>query len=280
MAARRKRAEEHETAGHERWLISYADFITLLFAFFVVMYAVSSVNEGRYRVLSDALSSAFSGIKVEAIAPGALVPITPHGLRHPPAPPPKMTSAQEAHMGDVADRLARALSVLVKDGQVRVSNTVRGVAVEINASVLFAPAQCELQPASLPTLRSIAAVLAGLDDLVQVEGHTDNLPIATSQFPSNWELSSARAGSVVRFFIDHDMAPARLSAAGYSEFRPVASNQTPEGRARNRRVTLIILPADPKGALEPPETAAVAPPVEAAQRISPAPAPAPVRQPS
>ena len=100
------------------------DFITLLFAFFVVMYAVSSVNEGRYRVLSDALSSAFSGIKVEAIAPGALVPITPHGLRHPPAPPPKMTSAQEAHMGDVADRLARALSVLVKDGQVRVSNTV------------------------------------------------------------------------------------------------------------------------------------------------------------
>jgi chemotaxis protein MotB len=247
MARRTRRGgDEHEAAGHERWLISYADFITLLFAFFVVMYAVSSVNEGRYRVLSDSLSSAFSGVKVEAINPGSMVPTTPHVLHRAPLAAPKMTGVQQAHMQDIAERLSKALATLVKDGQVRVTNTVRGVAVEINASVLFAPAQCDLQPQSLPTLRSIAQVLAGLDDLVQVEGHTDNLPIATSQFPSNWELSSARAGSVVRYFIDHDLSPARLSAAGYSEYHPVASNQTAEGRARNRRVTLQILPADPR----------------------------------
>lgn len=250
---RRKSAHEPESAGHERWLISYADFITLLFAFFVVMYAVSSVNEGRYRVLSDALSSAFSGVKVEPISPGSVVPTTPRVLRHIAAPVPKLSGMQQARMQDIADRFSKALNALVKDGQVRVTNTVRGVAVEINASVLFAPGQCDLQPGSVPALRSIAGVLAGFDDLVQVEGHTDNLPIATNQFPSNWELSSARAGSVVRFFIDHEIPPNRLSAAGYSEYRPVASNLTVEGRARNRRVTLIILPSDDRDA-KPPET--------------------------
>jgi chemotaxis protein MotB len=101
-------------------------------------------------------------------------------------------------------------------------------------------------------------VLAGIDDAIQVEGHTDNLPIATSQFPSNWELSSARAGSVVRFFIDHEVAPKRLSAAGYSEFHPVATNETAEGRSRNRRVTLMILPPekDPPDAGESGATSA------------------------
>jgi len=246
VRARRRRHEEPEVATHERWLISYADFITLLFAFFVVMYAVSSVNEGRYRVLSNSLSDAFSGIHTEVISPGTMVPTTPHILRRPESISARLTRTQHARMQDIAERLSKALAILVRDGQIRVTNSVRGVAVEINASVLFAPAQCDLEPASIPILKSISTVLGRFPDLIQVEGHTDDLPISTPQFPSNWELSSARAGSVVRFFVDHDISPTRLSAAGYAQYRPVASNDTSEGRARNRRVTLIILPADPK----------------------------------
>lgn len=243
---RRRRDEEHEGANHERWLISYADFITLLFAFFVVMYAVSSVNEGRYRVLSNALSDAFSGVHTEVISPGAMVPTTPYVLRRPESIAARLTRTEHAQMQDIAHQLSKALAILVRNGQIHVTNSVRGVAVEINASVLFAPAQCDLQPASIPILKTISTVLTRFPDLIQVEGHTDDLPISTAQFPSNWELSSARAGSVVRFFVDHDISPTRLSAAGYAQYRPVASNETSEGRARNRRVTLIILPADPK----------------------------------
>ncbi len=249
---RRRRSEDEEHVNHERWLISYADFITLLFAFFVVMYAISSVNEGRYRVLSNALSTAFgrfrgdpqSSLTVPAL-PGTTVPAvrTPRRADSAPAAPDQK---RVEHMKNIADRLSKVLAPLVSKGEVRVTNGARGVAIEINAAVLFASGQAELQPSSGEVIKSVAAVLAAIDDPVQVEGHTDSIPIATSQFPSNWELSTARAGSVVRFFVEHGVPPQRLSAAGYGEFHPVESNDTPEGRARNRRVTLMILTPDDK----------------------------------
>lgn len=247
MAKKRRRGFE-ERENHERWLVSYADFITLLFAAFAVMYAISSLNEGRYRVLSNALSVAFGRFPATTMSP-AIAPIIGK---------PGANSTATLKIGDksggsdklrretrkmqeIADRVMRALEPLIKNGQVRVSRNGRGVAIEINASVLFAPAQAVLHHQSMEGLKPVAEVLKSIDEIVQIEGHTDDTPISTAQFPSNWELSSARAVSVVHFFINNGIAPQRLIASGYADYRPVTTDPTPEGKARNRRVTLLIL---------------------------------------
>ena len=246
--ARRRHVEEHE--NHERWLVSYADFITLLFAFFVVMYAISTLNEGKYRVLSDALGVAFRNDKVVTAQSNGMAPInrtSPSAL--PPRPgmkvPDPMRREQERKLLDLAAKIKDALAPLVKTGQVRLTQLPRGIAVEINASLLFAPGQATLQPDSIAALEPVAGVRAATPDPIQVEGHTDNLPIASAQFPSNWELASARASSVVRLFVSTGVDPARMTASGYADNRPMESNDTPEGRARNRRVTLMIIAAQP-----------------------------------
>ena len=245
--ARKKHDEEHE--NHERWLVSYADFITLLFAFFVVMYSISQVNEGKYRVLSDALLQAF---KPEGHAPTSIQPPSnqhgantgvPSGLI--PRLPMKrgddpVKRARQQRMQEIARDVLKALEPLVKEGQVRVTESARGIAVEINASVLFKSAQATLEPESIRALTAVAQVLARTDNAIEIEGHTDREPISTAKFPSNWELSGARASSVVRLFIDSGVAPQRLVASGYADTRPVDDNDTLAGRARNRRVTVMI----------------------------------------
>ena len=247
MAIKRRHDDDHET--HERWLVSYADFITLLFAFFVVMYAISTLNEGKYRVLSDALVMAFRHDRVVTPQSTGMAPINrttaalPQPLR--PRVIDPLRKDQERRLLDLASKIKDALAPLVKTGQVRLTQLPRGIAVEINASVLFAAGQANLQPESVAALEAVAHVLGNAGDPVQVEGHTDNLPIASAQFPSNWELASARASSVVRLFVQSGMDAARLSAVGYADNRPVESNDTPEGRARNRRVTLMIIAAPP-----------------------------------
>jgi chemotaxis protein MotB len=255
---RRARTEEHE--NHERWLVSYADFITLLFAFFVVMYSLSSVNEGKYRVLSDSLVAAFRNVNIntqgQRIAAGATtpaaaeVPLLPQ-IRPRPAASPSAARQEERRrevrqkMREMAGAIERVLAPLVKEGKVSVSEGLKGITVEINASVLFPLGEARLQPAAEKALRAVAEVLATTDFPIIVEGHTDPTPIATAQFPSNWELSGARASSVVRLFIDAGVAPQRLTAIGYGEQRPLASNDTPEGRARNRRVSILIEAQNP-----------------------------------
>ena len=246
--ARRRHVEEHE--NHERWLVSYADFITLLFAFFVVMYAISTLNEGKYRVLSDALGVAFRNDKVVTAQSNGMAPINRTTASvMPPRPgmkvPDPLRREQERKLLDLASKIKEALAPMVKTGQVRLTQLPRGIAVEINASVLFAPGQAALQPDSIAALEAVAAVLASATDPVQVEGHTDNLPIASAQFPSNWELASARASSVVRLFVASGVDAGRLSAIGYADNKPMESNDTPDGRARNRRVTLMIIAAQP-----------------------------------
>jgi chemotaxis protein MotB len=240
---RRAKHEEHE--NHERWLVSYADFITLLFAFFVVMYAISTLNEGKYRVLADALLQAFRKDAVVTAQSTGLAPInrttTAAPSRPARAPLDPLRKAKAQKMRELADRITELMKPLVQSGQVRMTYLPHGLAVEINASVLFAPGQAMLQPDSLPALDAVARLLVDLPQEVRVEGHTDNLPIASAVFPSNWELSSARASSVVRLFLTAGVAPARLAAVGYADNKPVDSNDTLEGRARNRRVTLMIL---------------------------------------
>jgi len=240
--ARRIHIEEHE--NHERWLVSYADFITLLFAFFVVMYAISSVNEGKYRVLSNSLESAFR--KPESKSEGATAKLETPPQVIQPIMPIKNAKEEEKKkhlrekMRNMAKEIIEALGPLVKEGKVRVTEGLKGVSVEINASVLFSPGDARLETSATKALRVVAEVLAKADFPVTVEGHTDPTPINTPHFPSNWELSGARAASVVRLFVETGVAPQRLTASGYGEQRPIDSNESVEGRARNRRVTILI----------------------------------------
>ena len=242
--ARRKSHEEHE--NHERWLVSYADFITLLFAFFVVMYAISTLNEGKYRVLADALIVAFRHDPVVTAQTAGMAPMNRTTSSAPPRPSVKppvdpIRKQKGEKMLALAKNISEALKPLVQSGQVRLTQLPHGLAVEINASVLFAPGQAALQPDSVAALEAVAKLLSDAPQQVRVEGHTDNVPIASVQYPSNWELSSARAASVVRLFTATGVDPARLSAVGYADNKPVESNDSVHGRARNRRVTLLIL---------------------------------------
>ncbi|WP_373976387.1 flagellar motor protein MotD [Chitinibacter sp. SCUT-21] len=244
--ARRKRPEEHD--NHERWLVSYADFITLLFAFFVVMYAISSINEGKYKVLSNSLVDAFKQPKqsAELLQPDRqTMPGAPPKLIVIPAPTmmPDAGKYQEQtkKMQSMAGDFRSSLGELIDQGKVKVTQSKRGIAVEISDSILFDTGRAELQPESIDALAAIAERVKNSDNLIQIEGHTDNQPIRAGIFPSNWELSAARAASVVRLFQSVGVAPQRMVAIGYAEYRPIGPNDTLESRARNRRVTLNIL---------------------------------------
>ena len=254
----RRRRQEEESDHHDRWLVSYADFITLLFAFFVVMYAVSSVNEGKYKVLSNSLVNAFKNTTGEI--GGQPIVIMQGAPLLPPKPIVKPDSladqlkaeekkaAQREKMRDVAGDIMQALQPLVAQGKVRLLETGRGVTIEINDSILFALGQARLQGESVSALQAVASVLAQSDFPITIEGHTDNVPIATAQFPSNWELSAMRATTVLRLFNDAGVGAERLTAIGYGETRPVETNTSPAGRARNRRVSILIdseRPAEP-----------------------------------
>jgi chemotaxis protein MotB len=238
---RRKKRRE-EPRNHDRWVVSYADFITLLFAFFVVMYAISSLNEGKYRVVSNALQAAF-GVAPAAPAPVALVSAQPVVVMPSPRIDPGLARArrEERELKDAGERLARALAPLADKGAARVSLTPRGVVVEIGASALFASAEAKLDAAAAPTLKELAGVLAALPNALHVEGHTDNVPIATAQFPSNWELSSARAAAVARLLIDAGVPAGRVAVLGYGDTRPLVANDDADARARNRRVNVLVL---------------------------------------
>ncbi|GAB3250199.1 flagellar motor protein MotD [Chitinimonas naiadis] len=248
--ARKHKPEEHE--NHERWLVSYADFITLLFAFFVVMYAISQVNEGKYKVLSNSLTVAFNKpdsstdalIKNDPNGNNQSLIALPYKQRREVAQAQQLVqerAQQAAAMKDMAVEMKQDLAKLIDQGQVRVTESKRGIAIEVNASLLFPVGSATLDAKSSESLSSIAKKLAGSENLIQIEGHTDNVPIASPQFPSNWELSAARAGTVVRLFEANGVAAKRLVALGYAENRPMEPNDSATGRARNRRVTIQIL---------------------------------------
>lgn len=256
---RRRQEEEHE--NHERWLVSYADFITLLFAFFVVMYALSSINEGKYRIMSDSISSAFRNIP--GSTSGAHVAVNANvnssmsiAIPTKRLPPNVKTDAAQAakreRLRNMARDLNKALAPLVDEGKVKVTEGALGITVDINASVLFAPGDARLDLGAVRALAAVAQILAPTDFPIIVEGHTDNTPINTTQFPSNWELSGMRASSVVRLFIESGVDGRRLTATGYADQRPLADNATPDGRQRNRRVAITIESRTPDNAVEVP----------------------------
>ncbi|NEX62671.1 flagellar motor protein MotD [Noviherbaspirillum galbum] len=250
---RERRREPEEPENHERWLISYADFITLLFAFFVVMYALSSINEGKYKMLSNSLINAFGS------APAGAVPRGDGQPKEAPGPLPahrprtgEISRQEREKMNNVARDILQVLAPLVKQGKVKITQTVRGVSVDINASVLFAPGDATLSGESSQALKAVAAVLKADDHAIQVEGHTDSTPIRNASFPSNWELSSVRASSVVRLMEENGIAQPRLTAVGYGPTRPVSTNDTAEGRLSNRRVSITIMSNIPGNGAEVP----------------------------
>lgn len=246
---RKRRHEEHENL--ERWLISYADFITLLFAFFVVMYAISSVNEGKYRVLSDTLITAFNE------NPKSMQPIQmgETGVQGDPAiirkqspsmGPPSVidlpnSGSPDANLEAIANNFEKTLQPLIDKDLIDITRNEDWVEIEINTSLLFASGSADLEDEARPVLRRLADILKRYPNSIQVEGFTDNLPINTYLYPSNWELSAARAASVVHLFMNEGVEPDRMAAIGYGEYRPIADNATPEGRRKNRRVVLVIM---------------------------------------
>jgi chemotaxis protein MotB len=232
--------EEHE--NHERWLVSYADFITLLFAFFVVMYSISSVNVGKYRTVSESIKAALNPV---VSPPTSTAPFTLNANK------PALTAPDAPESKEVVVRKLRNLVKGIKAApqlsMVRITEKVNGdIVITIPDQLLFNSAEAAVRPDALPFLEGLGAAIAELNRYTRVEGHTDNVPIRTAQFPSNWELSAARAVMVVRALSELYGVPAdHLAAVGHADTRPITANLDPEQRAKNRRVEVVILEQAP-----------------------------------
>lgn len=240
----RKKQHEKEP-NHERWLVSYADFITLLFAVFVTLYAMSQTDKKKVEEVMASMSSSFGFHNSPASKPSVLemgaVNIIPSLTKSPQAPKRGKSRAQEK---DFKATKASIDAYLLKSGaqdKVTVFINQRGLVVSLKESGFFDSGSATLKHASLPLLVDMMDSLANYTNGIRVEGHTDNVPINSSAYPSNWELSTARATNVLRFMMKQDFDPSQLSAAGYGEYRNIAENDSEEGRKKNRRVDLVLL---------------------------------------
>jgi len=237
-----------EADNVDRWIVSYADFVTLLFAFFVVMYAMSSINEGKYRVLSDTLVAAFKNPpkSIEPVQVGKPIKDSVGtqntvGIPKPIRVEPPKPNIQKQQMAKLAKRVSDSLRPLINQKHIKVTHNASWVEVEINTAILFSSGSAELEIEAGEPLEKLAKILQKLPNYIDVEGHTDNLPISNAIYPSNWELSAARAASVVHLFVKKGVEPEKLSAIGLGEFRPVTANTSITGRRQNRRVKVVIL---------------------------------------
>jgi chemotaxis protein MotB len=248
---RRRRGEDDDLHNKERWLISYADFITLLFAFFVVMYSVSSVNEGKYKVLSETLTGVFNapqrsfqpievGDKPSVTDARSSDDVIQPAVTEAPQNPSMDQQGRTEALRAMADKLALEFDELINQGVVTVESNEAWLELSLRNSLLFSSGDAEPHYDAFTVVETIASVLTDRDNAIRVEGFTDNQPIRTNAFPSNWELSTARAAAVVRMLTMEGLDPARMAAIGYGQHQPVARNDTEEGRRRNRRVVLLI----------------------------------------
>jgi len=222
----------------DRWLVSYADFITLLFAFFVVMYSVSNVNVGKYRVLSDSVSTAFSHQSSSPFPIGAELGIS---VQRAPIAIGLKGQVGLVSMKETAAELDERLKRWVKKGMIAVKGNEKWLEIEIKSNLLFNSGDATLSTEAAGILAELTDVIKATSNPLYVSGYTDNVPIANNRFPTNWELSTARASSVVRLFAQNGINPARMGAIGYGEFRPTAANDTIENRQKNRRVVIRMM---------------------------------------
>ncbi|MEO8779966.1 MAG: flagellar motor protein MotD [Rhodanobacter sp.] len=298
---RRHRPEEH--LNHEAWAIPYADLMTLLLAFFVVMYAVSVVNEGKFRVMSASLIQAFNGAHGGVAQPAAVhstvntpaVVSVDHSaaarsvvalpMPTPPKPVPEANSQpppRQQNLDTIENQVRHALQPLIDRNLVVMRHKQDGLEIEIRTDILFPSGVAQLSSSADVVLQKLAAILAPFPNPLRVEGFTDNVPISTPQYPSNWELSAGRAASVARLFAVSGVAPERLGIIGWGEVRPRAENTTVEGRNQNRRVVVVVMNTTTDTPRQPSEvaqlgqlaSAAATPPAGAGLPVA-APPPAP-----
>ncbi len=237
--------------SQDRWLVSYADFITLLFGFFVVLYAFAKADQKKQAQVSQSIDSAFRSLGIFPDALRQKGTNTDADGREAPAIPMNIVMGEDvlaparvkSDLENMKRQLQQTLSNQVATHTVSIQMGRDGLVISLREAGFFDSGSATPKPQTIGTLRAIAASLRPTGYDLRIEGHTDNVPIHTSAFDSNWELSTARATSIARLLLELDALPAdRLSAAGYAEFHPVASNDTPEGRAQNRRVDLVVLP--------------------------------------
>jgi chemotaxis protein MotB len=290
-----KGQEPEKAPNHERWVISYADFVTLLLATFVVMYAVSTINSSKFQQMAESFSTAFMGrttvvndsgfaaankgpfnfmpnpVHLPVITREVMVKEAPPALRQEetkgdpnlknngqflpkggsPTDTQQLQHADAAVQNEVKERvegldraytqLSQSLAALIRKGQVNVSLQPLGVVIDINETLLFNSGKADLMPAALPVIDQIAKILSDLHYQIQVNGFTDNVPIHNAQFDSNWDLSATRAIQVVKRFVAAGIDPTLLVGAGFGEYHPVQPNSTLEGKAANRRVSIVVV---------------------------------------
>jgi chemotaxis protein MotB len=256
---RKKKKPEH--ANHERWLVSYADFITLLFAFFVVLYSSAQVDKRRVGQVAMAIQVAFQQMGIFDASntrpptintepmPFSNVQMVENAPRNEAigrlvnSPQPDLSNAPSRQiMLDLQSKLQTALAPEIQKHTVTVTQTREGIVVSLKEVGFFDSGSPNLRPDALPTVSHFIGVVRSFPVRIRIEGHTDNVPIHTARFDTNWELSTARATEMIKLFIaQFNVAPNRLSASGYGEYYPIAPNDTPEGRAQNRRVDLVIV---------------------------------------
>lgn len=225
----------HDTTGGLRWLLTYADMITLLLAFFVILYAISATSTHRFKEFASAVKQGFS-----------IFPADYYKTEHSKAPVLRNKNPMETLDND----LAAALSQEVTTGNVKVAQGPEGTTISIADSALFQSGQADIMPAAREMLDRLAAHLASLSNDIVVEGHTDNVPVNSARFPSNWELSSGRAVNVVKYLAQSGVSPGHLSAAGYGEFRPRVPSRPAGGTPENRRIDIVVKNAAPSPVIQ------------------------------
>jgi chemotaxis protein MotB len=241
----RRSHAEREPEKHERWLVSYADFITLLFAFFVVLYASSQSDRHKVMKAAESVRRAFDGPPKVAHVLGGTVDDTGQGnkmMRGPGGTRTDKSAQAPADLFDTGELLKDSLAEDIRAGRISIHTETRGLVVSLQEAAYFVSGDDQVSAAGIPVLRKIAATLEKIPNPIRLEGHTDSVPIHNSRFHSNWELSAARSIAMLealrtQFSIDSS----RMSVVGYADSFPLEANDTPEGRAKNRRVDIVIL---------------------------------------
>jgi len=242
----KKKHEEHQ--NHEAWIIPYADMVTLLFAFFVVLYAMSMADEEKMEIVSESVAEAFIGQRAMGDRRPQLNLLDLKG-----SPPmsqrfvTRRSVSNEQIVEEIRERLeVEGYEVIFQDDASPIQFIIdeRGLVISISAGYLFAPNSVEIPVEIYPVIDIVSDVIKETDRLISVEGHTDNVPVVGTDFYDNWDLAALRATSMTKLLIEEfKIAPSRLSAASYGPFRPVGDNRTPDGRSQNRRVDIVMLNA-------------------------------------
>lgn len=265
--SRKKAPPEHE--NHERWLVSYADFITLLFAFFVVMFASSQADKGKAQAVSESVKKALEGESMSAVIASVLGgTVSDKGAGNAqmrgPGGVEKPVEPEEEKLAELLPSLkvlSEELKAEIEAGRIQVDMQSRGLVVSFKQAALFPSGGDEVSADAFQSLEKVAAAIVRIPNPVRLEGHTDSRPISTARFHSNWDLSAARSIALLKLLAERFQVPAgRISVAGYADNAPVASNDSDEGRARNRRVDVVIL--NEQGVLAEPSKASVKVPAE------------------